>query len=67
MTAEDKIIADKGEDIAEEFIRQFVNPNFKMSQIPSDKLKKIDEAIEKDLESYNKLLDTGIAQLMLKM
>lgn len=63
---ESKVIDDESRKLAEEFIAQLKREGvvFKKSDKDSSYY---EEITKKDLESYQKLLDTGIVDMLLKM
>ena len=63
---EDKIIEEKGRALAEEIIAQLKREGHVFKKSSKD-APDYDAISAKNLEAYNKLLETGIAKLMLKM
>ena len=62
----DKIIDDESREFAEEFIAQLKREGHVFKKADKDP-SYYEEIMKKDLESYQKLLDTGIADMLLKM
>ena len=62
----DKIIDDESREFAEEFIAQLKREGHVFKKSDKDP-SYYEEIMKKDLESYQKLLDTGIADMLLKM
>lgn len=66
MASEKNIDYEEGRAIAEEVIAQLKREGFVFKKSDKD-LSYYDEIRKKDIDSYQKLLDTGIVDLLLKM
>lgn len=63
---QDKAIEEESKRIAEEIIADLKREDFVFKQSDKDP-SYYEEISKKDIESYKKLLDTGIAEMLLKM
>jgi len=61
----EQMIDEEGKKLAEEFIEQLKREGCVFAKSDKDP-SYYEERLKKDLESYQKLLDTGIADLLLK-